>query len=247
VQTTCPQCSQGIIIDDAKVPDRPFSVKCPRCRMTVRFPGKGGKPSAGAAPTPEPEPAEEPGTLPPMPTPIPTSSSAAPPVTVPDEVRSQVMAQLRREMSLAEPSTAGRALVCVSDRNLAGLVTLTLNRQGLAVDTLDDCDEGLRLLEQGVYVVLATTRAVAPQGKAPTLYQRLSRLNADARRRVFVVLLGDEFKSGDGTQAFAALVDLVVSSRDVAGCDNVLRAAMAERQRLFQAFLDARRRDEAAG
>ena len=155
------------------------------------------------------------------------------------------MAQLRREMSLAEPTTAGRALVCLADRNLAGLVTLTLNRQGLAVDTLDDCDEGLRLLEQGVYVVLATTKATAPQGKPATLYQRLSRLNADARRRVFVVLLGDEFKTGDGTQAFAAMADLVVSARDVAGCDNVLRATMAERQRLFQAYLDARRRDEA--
>ena len=31
----------------------------------------------------------------------------------------------------------------------------------------------------------------------------MSRLSPDARRRVFLVLVGDEFKTGDGTQAFA--------------------------------------------
>jgi hypothetical protein len=75
------------------------------------------------------------------------------------------------------------------------------------------------------------------------------RLPPDSRRTVFLVLVGDEFKTGDGTQAFAAQADLVVGT-DAAPNDveSVLLNTMAERTRLYQVFLDARRRfEEAAG
>jgi hypothetical protein len=66
----------------------------------------------------------------------------------------------------------------------------------------------------------------------------------DSRRRVFVILAGEEFKTGDGTQAWAVLADLVVAARDAAMCDNAIRTVMAERNRLFQVFIDAKRRHE---
>jgi predicted Zn finger-like uncharacterized protein len=240
LQTTCPQCSQGIIIDDAKVPDRPFSIRCPRCKNTVRFPGKG----AAAQPAPaaaRAEPTAEPETIPPA-----HALSVAPPSVqtpgfVPEEIRSQLMAQIRREISLGEAS-AGRALVFLPDRGQAGTITLTLTRQGFAVDTFEDGEEAARLLDQGAYAALVTDKIVQPQGKPPSLYQRLSRLRPEARRRVFVVLAGDEFKSGDATQAFTALADLVLHSRDLATFDNLLRATLHERQRLYQAYAEARRR-----
>jgi twitching motility protein PilT len=40
VQASCPQCTQAIIIPDAKVPDRPFTVKCPKCQAAVRLAGR---------------------------------------------------------------------------------------------------------------------------------------------------------------------------------------------------------------
>ena len=58
--------------------------------------------------------------------------------------------------------------------------------------------------------------------------------------------MGDEFKTGDGTQAFAAMADLVLNGRDAAGADAALRSTMAERTRLYQVFTDARRRFEAS-
>ena len=74
----------------------------------------------------------------------------------------------------------------------------------------------------------------------------MNRLNPEGRRRVFVVLVGDDFKTGDGTQAFAAMADLVLNAREAAGADAVLRNTMAERTRLYQLFSDARKRFEAA-
>jgi hypothetical protein len=83
-------------------------------------------------------------------------------------------------------------------------------------------------------------------GKGETVQQRVARLNPEGRRRVFFALVGDEFKTGDGTQAFAAMADLVLSGRDTANAEATLRNTMAERARLYQMFGEARRRFEAA-
>ena len=54
MQANCPKCAQKIVIDDARVPDRAFSVKCPKCQTSVRFPGKAA--AAAAAPAAPPAP-----------------------------------------------------------------------------------------------------------------------------------------------------------------------------------------------
>jgi predicted Zn finger-like uncharacterized protein len=229
VQALCPQCANKILIDDGKVPDRPFQVKCPKCQTLVKFPGKA---AAGAEPAPAPEEVASTGA---------TGGVSA------EELRAQMMAQLRREMSFGEKTPGGaRALLAVPDRALAGTVTVMLTRLGYQVDPLDERMEGGRLLEQGIYEIVVTTRAGAAPGKPETLYQRVSRLNPEGRRRLFIVLVGDEFKTGDGTQAFACLADLVVHSRDVASADSVLHNTLMEKTHLYRAFNEARRRHETA-
>jgi len=246
MQASCPHCNQRIVIDDARVPDRAFSVKCPKCQQAVKFPGRaaapGATPAQGAAPGP-PAMSEAPGEAPAFEAP---AAPAAPAGN--EEMRGQLMAQLRREMTLggtADGGTAGRALVALSDRALAGAVTVMLTRQGYVVDTIEDWDEASRLAEQGLYSLALTTRAPAPGGKE-NLYQRLARLSPDNRRRVFVVLVGDEWKSGDALQAFTAAVDLVLATRDAAAADALVRNIVHERMRLYQVYNDARMRQEAA-
>jgi predicted Zn finger-like uncharacterized protein len=247
VQTTCPQCQQGIVIDDSKIPDRAFSVRCPRCKATVRFQGKGAPASAAPAPPPissAPGAELDSETMPAPPPPASMPAMTPPPVS--EEVRAQLMAQLRREVPGGEKPQGGRALVALGDRAQAGTLTLTLTRQGYAVDLLDDNEEGIRLLEQGVYGLVATCRPASGGAKGDSLYQRLTRLGPDTRRSIFVVLVGDDLHTGDVTQAFTALADLVVHPRDAGTFDAFLHSAQSERQRLYQVFLDARRRFEEA-
>ena len=49
MQASCPQCAHVVTIDDAKVPDRPFGVRCPKCQTVIRL---SGRPPAAAAPAP---------------------------------------------------------------------------------------------------------------------------------------------------------------------------------------------------
>lgn len=232
MQANCPSCSQRIIIDDAKIPDRPFKVKCPKCQASVSLPGKEAPAAAGAPPEP--------------------IAPAAPPSTAAtgsDEMRSQMMAQLRREMSLGEASgSGGKALVCLSDRAVAGTLTVSLTRMGYQVDSIDDPEEGARLLEQGIYSVVATARSATAGPRGENLYQRAGRLSPEGRRRIFLVLIGDEYKTGDGTQAWTMAADVVVNTRDLSTADVIVRNTVAERARLYQVYLDARRRfEETAG
>jgi len=252
VQAQCPQCAQRIVIDDSKVPEKPFAVKCPKCQTIVRLSGK----APAASPEPElsfeePKPLDLPAPPPPsaVPAAAPSASAAEPPTAaMHEEVRAQVMAQLRREMSGpgAEPSSHERALVSIADRSQAAAVTLILTRLGYSVDSVEEHEDAARFVEQGAYAVAATTRAGAGGSKTESLYQRITRLSPDQRRRLFVILVGDEFKSGDSVQAFATVGDLVLHSRDAAGADNLVRSVMAERKRVYQVFVDARRRFEAS-
>ena len=246
MQAQCPQCAQRIVIDDSKVPDKPFAVKCPKCQTIVRLPGK-----AGAAPPPEPMISFEEPVSPEPPPPAPPAPPSAPhpdAAGLHDEMRAQVMAQLRREMSGpgAEPSNHERALVSIPDRAQAAAITLILTHLGYGVDSVEEHEDAARFVEQGAYAVAATSRAAASAGRAESLYQRITRLSPDQRRRLFVILVGDEFKSGDGVQGFAVVADLVINSRDLANADNLIRSVMAERKRLYQVFSDARRRFEAS-
>ncbi len=217
MQANCPQCAQPIVIDDARVPDKPFGVKCPKCQAVVRLPGRGVEAATPApAPVAAPPRAEEQG----------APGTAAP------------RAEARPEGAAAH---GRRALVALPDRGQAATVAQLLTRLGYSADTLDDWEEGGRLLEQGVYELAATARVAGAGGKE-SLYQRINRLNPENRRRLFVLLVGDEFRSGDGTQAYTCLADLVLHSREASGADALLKGTLAERQRLYQAFFDAQRR-----
>ena len=131
---------------------------------------------------------------------------------------------------------------------LSGPVALHLQQAlehlGFHVDTVDDIEEGARLLEQGVYEVAVTARTPPEPGKPETLAQRMLRMPIDARRRVFVILVGDEFRTAEGTQAWAAQADLVIHPNDAARCEHIIRSTITERKRLYQPLLDARRRIE---
>ncbi len=238
MQANCPQCGHRLAVDDAKVPDKPFGVRCPKCQATVRFPGRPAAAAEAAPPVARPQPPAA-AALPPVPVEPPRDADVFPR----EDMRAQVMAQVRRELGSGEGP--GRALVVLPDRNLAAAVALALAHQGFAADTLDDSADALRLLEQGLYAAVATARVAAATPRSETLYQRVCRLSPDARRRILLVLVGDEFRSGDGTQAFVAQADLVVHTRDAGQADALLRHVHEERQHVYQAFLDARRRLDA--
>lgn len=221
MQAQCSQCSSRIQIDDSKVPDKPFKVKCPKCQAVITLAGKGALPAgnggaeAAAAPPPAPAPSYEP----------PQAPSAA--------------AVARRERAAASQNDA---LIALSGPAAAAIQAALVNI-GYNVDVVDDVEEGVRLIEQGVYELAVTSRASGDGGKE-TLHQRLMRLATDYRRGLFVILVGEEFRTGEGTQAWVAQADLVVHPNDAARSEHLIRSTIQERKRLYLPLHDARKRIE---
>lgn len=240
----CPQCATKVQIDDAKVPDKPFRVRCPKCQGLISLPGRAAAPAEAASGALEPPPAPGPAGAPfsepaPAASPFDLPAAEAGASAAPDPFA--VANALARREKLQEGQND--ALVALAGP-AAAHVHAALEKLGYHVDTVDDVEEGARLLEQGAYELAVTARDTAAAGRPATLSQRILRLPPEARRRVFVVLVGDEFRSGDGTQAWSAQADLVLSTADAARAEGLVRATLAERRRLYQPFLDARRRIE---
>ncbi len=220
MQATCSSCSNVVKVDEnnPKLPEGPFSVKCPKCQTPVRFPGRGvakeAMPAAEASGAPV--------------------GTGAPPASA-----------LSSMVPLKPTALPGeRALVALDDRHRAGEMARPLSVLGYEVDLMSDA-EGVRMIELGSHVIVVIARTVAESG-AFTCYQRLFFLNSDLRRGFFLILVGDEYTTGDGVQAFVVHGDLVVASPDAASCEGIIRERLIERTRLFRAFVDCKRKNEAA-
>lgn len=227
MQATCTACSNVVTVDEKnpRLPDGPFSVKCPKCQTPVRF---AGRPKPPAAPAPAAAPPVAPAPAPRAAAPAEAAPPAAP-----------------RAVSIPVKPTAlpgERALIALDDVELANELSRSLSVLGYEVDILSDAD-AVRVLEQGVHQIVAMARTVA-EGGALTCYQRLFLLNADIRRAFFLILVGDEYTTGDGVQAFVVHGDLVIASPDAGSCEAVIRERLVERNRLFRVFIDCKRKNE---
>jgi predicted Zn finger-like uncharacterized protein len=240
VQTTCPNCSNRLVVDDAKVPATPFMLKCPKCQGMVKVPGRGAQPATPAPPTPaasapvktEPAAAPPPASAPAPPAPTP------PPNLAPPTFSPAPPASLSPATRVAPPpSTTAKALVAFPSAETALAMASVLGRLGFSVDQLDAADDKLLRLQQGEYAVIASAKNGVPDDR--NVYRILQTMPLEIRRRLFLVLVGDDVTTGEGTQAFALLADLVVQSKDAPTCDRVLAQTLQERKRVYQTYWDA--------
>lgn len=131
----------------------------------------------------------------------------------------------------------GEALISLVSPEHARALGMVFGALGYHAEYVDDrAEEKLLKFEQGDYKLVATT--IDGFAEDRDVYMKVKRLPSDVRRRLFLVLIGDGYKTGDGTEAFAALADLVVHSNDIPNCDRVLAQTLSERRRVYQTFWD---------
>lgn len=248
MQTNCPNCSNRLVVDDAKVPPTPFMLKCPKCQGMVKVPGRGAQPATPAAPSPSvqaaPRPAPPPSPAPPAPaparaqaigppSPAPPQFSPAPPAFSPTPP-----AQPFPPPRAAPPSgLAAKALVACPAAEIAASIAGVLGRLGFAVEQLESADDKLLRLQQGDYAIVVSARNGVADDR--NVYRMIQTMPLEIRRRLFLVLVGDDVQTGEGIQAFALLADLVVQSKDAASCDRLVAQTLQERKRVYQTFWDA--------
>ncbi len=257
MQTVCPWCSHPLAVDDAKVPKGPFAMRCSKCKGTMQVAGDGGpRPVAskltappGATPvtppeaTPVPPPVATPvpppvarSESPPEARPVPSSPAPPAPETRSDGTGPTIRDTREVRESKGDREPSGSALIALEDPGLARSAESMLSNLGYVVDRLDDWEEKARLLNQGDYSIVVTGKGESSQEQQ--VCQRMKQLSPESRRQAFLVLIGDEFKSGDGNQAFVAAADLVLHPGE-ASPERLLRTRIEERARIYRAFKSA--------
>ena len=213
MEVVCDHCGAKLKIPDEKVPkDRKLALTCPKCKKKIVVDTR----RESARPAGEERPKE-----------------AAPPPPPPEDLRDDAadIGFYEEGVSLAlvlgrDPGEADSLREAVEE---LGYKCVTAENTRRAVSTIRLHHFDLILLSDGFDGVEA--------GKSPVL-QFMNHLSMSVRRRIFLALVGDEFKTMDNMAAFAMSVNLVISRDDADRCTPILKRAIADNERFYKVMKD---------
>ncbi|MBI3328817.1 MAG: zinc-ribbon domain-containing protein [Nitrospinae bacterium] len=214
MELTCDACQATIQIPDERVPpNATFRVTCPRCKQKIVASSKPPEPSVngrgGGPPTAKPLEA--------------TSAPADTSEEFPEEA--------------VEPSHPGQhtALLCMDEAEARMRIKSALEGMGYAVSTAMTPQHALQRLRFGHYHVIVLDDAFGGTSSNPVA-RYLAPLTMSVRREMFVILVGEQFKTSDHLQAFVNSVDLVLHPSDLAQLATILEGALADHERFYKVF-----------
>jgi predicted Zn finger-like uncharacterized protein len=245
---TCPNCTTRLQLDGAKIPARPFSVRCPKCEQIINAqpPAQPAQRDALAAVGDLPlstRPQQEMSATPVAP--LLREEPAAPSGTEGDVLR--LLASLLRREAASEVGAAGvvgsrraweqrRALVCAGS-SFGGDVVRALGGAGYGVSVAEDATQAVEQMreEHLDVIVLDPEFDIRAQG-AGQVNRELIAMRTTERRRVVFVLLSNTARTGDAQAAFLAGANLVVSMKDSLELPRALEKNIRDLNELYRDF-----------
>jgi predicted Zn finger-like uncharacterized protein len=245
---TCPNCTTRLQLDEAKVPTRAFSVRCPKCQQIVnaqppaaRAPQRDAVSAVGGVPAsarpqqasaPAPNPAAEVAAQ---------EAAAQEPVAPESDVLRLLASVLKREVeSGLALGRAGferrRALVCAGSA-YGGEVLGALARGGYDVEVAENVARAVEILrEGGVSVVVLDPEFDVRERGASFICAEMASMRMRERRRVVFVQLSDTARTGDAHAAFVAGANLVVNTKDAHDLPRTLERNLRDLNELYRDF-----------
>jgi len=247
----CQNCTTRLQLDDAKVPARPFSVRCPKCQQIINAQPPGAGPTqkdalSAVKDLPTSARARQEASAAPV-----LRGEAPPPppqATADGEVLRMLATLLRQgtgEAGLAKGTGRGgrwenrHVLVCVGMGCCEDVVaSLTANQYIVYVaDSADQAAERMR--EDRVDVLVLDEDFDAPANGTAAVRAVLDSMRMAERRRVVYVLISKTARTGDTHAAFLENANLVVNSADAAGIPLVLERTVRDINDLYHDFNNA--------
>lgn len=245
----CPNCTTRLQLDDAKVPARPFSVRCPKCQQIIN------------AQPPPPQARHD--------------APAAVPGSVPASTRAQVEASqvspasVLREGAAAEPAVAEgevvRLLTALLQRGAGeahspkGVIRRPSweRRRALVCMGSARCEAVAEMLVENFYevcVVAESAQAVEQMREVPAdvlildqefdtasqgvvaVTRELNSMRMPDRRRLVYVQVSDHARTGDAHAAFLSNANLVVNPSDLDNLNRILDKNIRDLNELYREY-----------
>ena len=249
---SCLNCTTRLQLDDAKLPQRPFTVRCPKCQQII---------NAQPPTTPQGDAASVVGDLPASTRSQRETGSTVVPVlniasdeeaerpaqagTAPDGAEiARMLAALLGGAAGDKTNGAGRrpawdkrrALVCVSTSHKQEIVE-ELRRGSYEVFTAQNTAQALeRMREDKIDVLVLDPEFDLMEQGAAFITREVNSLRPSERRRLIFVQLSPEARTEDAHAAFLSNVNLVVNMDGVRELPSALERTVRDLNELYKDF-----------
>ena len=224
MEVTCGQCKSRFNIPDDKVPkDKVLKINCPKCKGKISLGGE----------VPEPPPkADEPGEFR-MKFIDPQAGRRAPEESYgyEDFTTDQALDFFEEGIKLA---LIMRNSSMNEDRLRAGLELIGYK----CVPTPNTRDAIGKLRFHNFDLIILADGFDNQPLEHSVIVNYLNRLSMSVRRKVFVALISDHFKTMDNMMAFAMSANVVINSKDIEKLHLILKKAVSENERFYKVFMD---------
>ena len=224
MEVTCEQCKSRFNISDDKIPkDKVLTLRCPKCK---------GKISLGGQTPDQPAMADESGEFRMMSI-DPAAGRKAPEESYgyEDYAGDQALDFFEEGIKLAliMPNSS-----MDEDRVRAGIEII--GYKCIPTPNTRDAIGKLRFHHFDL-IILADGFDNQPLDHS-VIVNYLNRLSMSVRRRIFLALVSDNFKTMDNMMAFAMSANVVINSKDIEKMHLILKKAVSENERFYKIFLD---------
>ena len=164
---------------------------------------------------------------------IEVSAPSSTPETTVDEWASDNSDALEKSLDLLEEGV-NTALICEQDAGVREKIRSALERTDYHVIEAASARDAMKHMRFRVFDLVALDENF--EGGNPEsnhVLQYLGHLPMNPRRNIFVVLLGNDFRTADNMMALSNSVNLVVNLKNVDELDKVLKRSQKEHEELY--------------
>ncbi|MBI4665015.1 MAG: zinc-ribbon domain-containing protein [Nitrospinae bacterium] len=228
MRVSCPSCQKVLNIQDDKLPlGKQVKFACPFCKNPIHVTreeaseGETELPSMGMVPDTTPQfKLDETQNVP-----IPPPPSGK--VELPD-----LGEALESELEILEEG-AHRALV--ADTENLDRISPVLKKMNYLITTVKTADEALRKLQFNFYdLVIINERFNGADPASNPIHKFIEPMTMDIRRKMFVAIIGKNFRTLDRMTAFAKSANMVMNETDFPNFELILKKAIKDDETFFR-------------
>lgn len=132
------------------------------------------------------------------------------------------------------------ALVCEDNAEIKGAVSAALEGLKYSVESAqstDDAFDKLKFNQYGIIVLNECFSGSSSENNA--VHKFLKLMPMSERRRIFLALIGKDFKTGDNMTAFAKSSNITVNAKDISNFKAILKKSIAENDQFYKVFRES--------
>ena len=207
----CKQCKSRFKIPDEKIPkNQIFTLSCPKCKSKISI---DTRPSATAEPVTE--------------------------KTIIDEVDSGTYDASEKPFDFLEEG-AETALLCEPAPAVRGKIRSALENMGYNVTEPESDRDALKKMRFHVFDLVVLNEVFSSENPDENnVMKYLERLPMATRRKIFVVLATNRFRTMDNMAAFNKSVNIVVNTKSIDEIGKIIKGGVSNNAAFYRVFKNA--------